>query len=285
MASWKKFIIIFLLILAAAATVLLIAGTIRQKKETSDMLERLSCSPVRDSTGLVDFSSLAGLPEPVQKYFRTVLREGQPLISRTLLNQSGELRINRETDKWSRFKAEQTVCALRPGFIWNAKISIAPLMHVRVMDSYIKGSGSGKVSLMSLLTVALEEDRPELNSGALYRYLAEAVWYPTALLPGSGIKWRAIDSRRATATLTDKGISVSLEFRFSDSGEVAAIYTEDRYGQFDGSYKKYPWEGHFSKYETRNGIRIPMEAEVGWHLPEGWWLFWKGRIKAADYEF
>ena len=77
---------------------------------------------------------------------------------------------------------------------------------------------------------------------------------------------------------------MSLEFRFNDAGEVIGIYTPDRYGLFDGQYVQHPWEGHFRKYEIRDGIKIPTEAEAGWHLPDGWWLFWKGRITEIDFE-
>lgn len=87
-----------------------------------------------------------------------------------------------------------------------------------------------------------------------------------------------VDNNTAIATLTDSGITVSLEFRFNHAGEVTGIYTPERYGRFDGEYELHPWEGHFRNYEEKNGIMVPMEGEVGWHLPDGWWSFWKGNI-------
>ena len=78
----------------------------------------------------------------------------------------------------------------------------------------------GRVSLFSAFTLSSSANIPELNSGALHRYLAEAVWYPTALLPQAGVQWSPIDEHSALATLTDNGETVSLEFRFNDAGEV-----------------------------------------------------------------
>ena len=104
-----------------------------------------------------------------------------------------------------------------------------------------------------------------MNLGALHRFLAEAVWYPTALLPSLKLRWRAIDDRTANATLTDDGSAVSLDFRFSPSGEVASIYTPARWGTFDGGYKQVPWEGHFRRYARRDGMLVPSEGEVGWY--------------------
>jgi hypothetical protein len=69
---------------------------------------------------------------------------------------------------------------------------------------------------LSAFTVSQDGGTPEMNAGSLHRYLAEAVWYPTALLPGPNLNWTAIDSSKALATLTDHGIMVALEFRFAD---------------------------------------------------------------------
>jgi hypothetical protein len=63
-------------------------------------------------------------------------------------------------------------------------------MKVRVRDTYVTGQGSMQGKILSLVPVFDERGQAELNTGALQRYLAEAVWCPTALLPGEGVKWR-----------------------------------------------------------------------------------------------
>ena len=86
-------------------------------------------------------------------------------------------------------------------------------LYVRVLDGYAAGVGSGRVSLLSVLPIASDSNRLELNSGALHRYLAEAVWYPTALLPRAGVHWQSIDEMTATATLTDRAVTVFCSLR------------------------------------------------------------------------
>jgi hypothetical protein len=45
----------------------------------------------------------------------------------------------------------------------------------------------------------------EIAEGQLMGFFAEAAWYPTALLPGQGVRWEAVDDssargwRRATS--------------------------------------------------------------------------------------
>jgi len=80
------------------------------------------------------------------------------------------------------------------------------------------------------------------------------------------------------ATLTDHRTSVSLEFRFADSGEVTGIYTSGRWGKFPGGYRQVPWEGHFHHYQQRDGLFVPSEADVGWYLDDDWRTVWRGTI-------
>ncbi len=101
----------------------------------------------------------------------------------------------------------------------------------------------------------------------------------------SGVNWEPIDENRAVAHLSKYNISISLEFRFNIIGEITGIFTKDRYGKFDNNYIKHPWEGKFSHYREFNGIKIPTKGEVGWHLPGGWWLFWKGQVVKVKFDF
>jgi len=132
--------------------------------------------------------------------------------------------------------------------------------------------------------VAENADTPEMNSGSLHRYLAEAVWYPTALLPSPKLKWTGVDATRAMATLTDHDVSVALEFRFADTGEVTGIYTPTRWGKFPEGYRHVPWEGHFRDYQNRNGVFVPTQGDVGWYVNDEWRAVWKGTITEFELQ-
>jgi hypothetical protein len=269
-------------VLAAAAAAALRVGSARTQQTFESLVARLDDAPPAQAA-VVDFGELAALPAPVARYFRHVLREGQPMIRHARLEQEGVLRTGMEEDRWMSFTAVQVVVPGAPGFVWNATTRVAPFLHVRVLDSYVAGIGSGQVRLLSAITVGEDADNPQINSGALHRYLAEAVWTPTALLPHAGVRWAAIDERRALATLSDRGTTVSLEFRFNEAGEVSGIYSPGRWGQFDGGYRQVPWEGHFRDYVERDGMRVPAEGEVGWHRTGEWRAVWCGRLVAAVY--
>jgi len=271
-------------IVVSAATALLIGRAFEIKRVEDaerELIQRLT-QPVADS---IDFADLGELPAPVERYFRHVLADGQAWIKTARFSQKGSLRTRIEAENWSPFTATHLAVPLATGFVWNAKVKTPLATHVRVLDSYTASKGAGRVSLLSVISMASEVDTPELNSGALHRYLAEAVWYPTALLPQSGVVWTPVNDLSAIASLTDSVSTVSLEFRFNEVGEVTGIFTPARFGRFEGHYRQVPWEGHFRDYQTRSGMRIPLYGEVGWHRNGKLELVWKGKLSDTEYTF
>lgn len=221
------------------------------------------------------------VPAPVARYLRLALPT-LTHIQEVRIRQIGTLRTDVNSEHWMPFEAEHIVVPPAAGFVWNARVRVAPLLHVRVRDALIEGEGSGQVSVLSAFPVSAARDTPEMNSGALHRYLAEAVWYPTALLPGPALRWMEIDATRALATLTNHDVTVSLEFRFAETGEVTGIYSPGRWGTFGGRYRQVPWEGHFRDYRERHGLVVPTEGDVGWYVNAEWRAVWKGRITAFE---
>jgi hypothetical protein len=98
---------------------------------------------------------------------------------------------------------------------------MAPGVGVRVRDAFVDGDGSMVGRLMGLWPVVAVESTPEIDAGALHRYLAEAVWYPTALLPSHGVVWTSLGGTKARAALTVGATAVWLDFSFGADGLVS----------------------------------------------------------------
>ena len=225
---------------------------------------------------------LEGLPAPVQRFFQTVLKEGQPLVAAVKLSQQGQFNLKEKEDQWHPFTATQLVTTQRLGFDWDARIQMVPGLKAFVHDTYLFGKGSLHASLLGLFTVAKMGSTPESNMGELLRFLAEALWYPTALLPSQGVRWEAIDDHSARATLTDAATTASAVFQFHAEGTIATFRAEARYRD---KLTAMPWGGRFWDYAVRDGMLIPLEGEVGWEYPEGMRLYFKGKTTEISYEF
>jgi len=117
------------------------------------------------------------------------------------------------------------------------------------------------------------------------RFIAEAPWYPTALLPSQGVQWEAVDDTSAKATLKDGETTLTLLFRFHENGLIGSVRAEARGRTVAGKVIPTPWEGRWSNYELRDGMYIPLEGEVAWLLPDGPKPYWRGKIIKIHYEF
>lgn len=232
-----------------------------------------------------DESILQQVPPPVQRYFRAVLKPGQPIVSVARFTHTGTFNMGETTPSWRSFSSAQIVTTSPPGFDWDARVRMAPGLSAFVHDAYVAGEGLLHAEALGLFTVADMRGTPELAQGELLRYLAEAMWYPTALLPRDGLVWTPIDDASARATLTDGATSVSLDFRFDPDGLIESSFASARPRTAGGVITPTPWKGTAWRYELRQGVLIPIEAEVAWILPGGPYPYWRGEITGIDYEY
>jgi hypothetical protein len=274
---------------AAVAVVALVAAQAWQRHQLAQLLVSLDAEAAAlalEPQSAASGAALPGdLPPPVARYLKHALPDTSRRIRAARFAQEGVLRTYGNSERWMAFTARHAVAPGAAAFVWDATVALFPLVHLEVRDSLIGGRGAGQVVLLSVAPVGSAGGNREMNSGALQRFLAEAAWYPTALLPGRHLQWTPIDDSRAFATLTRAGISATLEFRFNAANEIAGIYTSGRWGSFDGGYRQVPWEGRFSDYTLREGMRVPTRGEVGWIIDGRWQAVWRGNIVDADYTF
>jgi hypothetical protein len=219
----------------------------------------------------------------VVRYFEFALTPGQPLIRRARIEHRGEFRGALDA-AWSPFHSVQHFTLDRPGFVWDARIEMAPLVTVRVRDSYIDGRAGMLARIGGLIPVVDQEGTPALNSGALHRYFLESAWFPTALLPSQGVRWEPIADTSARAILTDAGITLSMVVHFGEQDEIVRVEA-DRMRDVDGAGVPTPFIAHVGEYGRVGEMMIPVVGEVEWILPEGRFSFWRGRITAVEYEY
>ena len=229
-----------------------------------------------------DVSRLAGLPAPVARYLAFALSPGQRIIARAHLRSSGTFAA--KPNVWAPFVADQEVGTGPPEFVWNARIAMMPLVPVRVRDRYVGGEGSMRAALAGLIPIVNQHGTPELAAASLQRFLAEAVWYPTALLPGHALSWSAIDDRSARVTLIDARTTVSLDVTFGSAGEIETV-SAMRYRDVKGTPILTPWVGHHRDYARLSSMMIPTSGDVAWVPPTGPEPYWRGRLVAATFEW
>ncbi len=281
---WWKVIAVVFVVLILFLVVTSLYGNNRWQADTRELHARLEAASVPITPEYYDPRELEGLPAPVQRYFHTVLKEGQPLVAEVSIEHTGIFNMSETGEQWKPFSSTQRVIIQRPGFVWDARIRMAPGMTVHVHDAYVAGEGILTAKLFGLLTVMKQPSTSELAQGELMRFFAEAAWYPTAILPSQGVAWEAVDETRASATLTDGAIAVKLMFQFDAQGLISSVRSDGRYREVDGVLVAAPWQGRFWGYEERAGMLVPLEGEVEWLLADGAKPYWRGRVERIQYE-
>jgi hypothetical protein len=194
---WLKVLVIVVFVLAASLAGALVYGAFRWEASTQELRARLEAARVPVQPQIVHFRELDGLPAPVQRYFRNVLEDGQPMVAGVHVRHSGTFNIGETTDQWKPFTSDQRVVTQRPGFDWNGRVVVVPGLPVRVHDAYVAGEGILHAALFGLFSLVNLRGTGDVAKGELMRFFAEAAWYPIALLPSQGVRWEKVDDHSA----------------------------------------------------------------------------------------
>lgn len=275
--AWK--ITLLVLVLLTLALVALVTVNSRRLDQTNrELAHRLladSREPVRPPADLYE-----ALPAPVTRYLGRAL-PGGIWPGSVRLTQRGEIL---QGGAWREFTAVQHITASPPGFVWDAHVRFAPLIAARVIDMYASGHGALRAKLLGTLTVADAAPSRALDESELLRYLAEGPWLPTVLAPRPDLEWSAVDESTARATLTAGDSQVSLMFTFDEQGDAVRVEGDRPRDVEGGAARVEHWVGRFWNYSEQEGVRLPLEGEVGWLGEHGVEPYWRGRIETIEFD-
>jgi hypothetical protein len=216
---------------------------------------------------------LIGLPAPVQRYFKHVLKDGQAYISYARIKHNGQFKTN--IDKgWTNITGEQYATTEKPGFIWKGCTS----MFV-ARDMYISDKGRLIVSLFSLYNI-VDAQGDQYNQGELLRWLGESILYPTNLLPNPQLQWLTINDKTAKLIYSYKGLSLFFKITFNEIGEITEMETK----RYMDEKNLETWIIKATNYKQLNNILIPTNFEVIWRLEKGDFSYAKFNVTEVEYD-
>ncbi|MEN2283422.1 DUF6544 family protein [Algoriphagus sp. SE2] len=212
------------------------------------------------------------LPEPVQRYFNYVLKEGQPYINYARIKHVGQFKPGIDKD-WINVKGEQYASTQRPGFIWKGTTSLFV-----AKDMYISDKGRLLVSILSLFNI-VNASGEHYDQGELLRWLGESVMYPTNLLPSERLKWTPIDSNSAKLNFGYKQHSLFFKITFNEIGEITEMETK----RYMDEKNLETWLIKTTDYKLFENVLIPTGFDVIWRLEKGDYSYAKFIITEAEF--
>ena len=270
--NYKQLMIITLLIVAFLAITLII-GKINLSIQFKEQVKQLFAQSKTITNKTFKQEQLLGLPEPAQRYFKRVLKEGQPYISYARITHDGQFKTGLDKD-WINIKGEQYATTEKPGFIWKGTTAM-----FTARDMYISDKGRLVVSLFSLIKV-VDGQGENYNQGELLRWLGESILYPTNLLPSERLQWSPIDAQSAKLTFHYQELSLFYIVTFNDVGEIMQMETK----RYMDEKNLETWVIKLADYQERNKILVPTTFEVLWRLEKGDFPYARFHLQTMEYD-
>lgn len=215
----------------------------------------------------------------LERIGRWALPEGISDCRGAWLRQEGEIRFTPDRP-WLPFRAEQWFLGSGIEFLWQAQVRMAPLLRARVVDSFQGGQGKLVARLLGFIPVARSVG-PATDKGEALRGLAELPWRPFAFREASLVTWEAAGPDKLRAVFDNGNTQASVDFDIDADGRVLGGSASSRPRIVGKAVVNTPWSGSFRDYLLFDRVRVPTVAEVSWHLPEGLFTYWRGRV--LDY--
>lgn len=232
-------------------------------------------------TGRFTEADIAGLPQPVQKYFRYCGYIGTPKMSYIKIAYK-DVDFALGNDKpVIKIDYTQYNFVNEPNRIAYVDSSMYGIPF-EGLDSYIDGAGSMK-GVIAKLYPLFHQTGKNMDKSSLVTFLSESLIVPAAALQDY-IVWESLDDLHAKATINYYGMYASGIFTFNDMGEMICFVTDDREATaMDGTSEKVRWSIKCSDYQDRDGVKKPTVFRAIWNYAKGDFVYFDGTGTITGY--
>ncbi len=217
------------------------------------------------------------LPPILRRYLDRVLALAPPAGTTVRVRQQGEM-VLKPGARPRGFTATEEFAIDRVGFEWRARFPFFGPLSFRVTDRYRQGE---VLLAIRLLALPLQRRRgPAIAQGEAYRYLAELPWAPHAIAANTELTWNRLDGSVVEVATLVGGERIAVRLRFNQRGEIARAEAERPRAEAGGAI--VPWIREFHDYTLIGGVLVPSRGQVLWDLPEGPFIYWRGRVTSLE---
>ena len=230
---------------------------------------------------------IADLPEVAQRYFRHAIAVGTPLASTAELEMRGTFLLGDTAGTANAYAmtAHQTLAPTRSAFLWQPRLRRGAML-ITGSDGLRNGEAWTRFWLSGLVPVVNEVSREEdLVRSAAFRSAAEAIWLPTAMLPQTGARWRALGPDTAEVTMPSVAGPITNRLTIDkEGGLVEVVGLRWSNANRDKSFRLQPFGGMVKAERRFGGFTIPSQVSIGNHYGTPDFLpFFQAEITSARY--
>jgi hypothetical protein len=201
---------------------------------------------------------LAGVDEPVRRYFTHAISEGAALPNGVRMAMRGRIKVG----LWLPFTAEQTVDGR--SFTWRARVGRGPLTPLRVTDQYADAAGTTEGRLLGRVTLFYARDGDTARSAATRAAIESVVFAPPSVLPGRGVTWRAETESLIVAGFDLPPERPEVRLRIDDHGAIRTVSAQRWGNAGEKAFRYIPFGGEIHAERRFGDLLLPSSASVGW---------------------
>lgn len=216
--------------------------------------------PLTDGADLGTVEIPADLPAPVRRYFQVAFGDQLPRVESMVA--WGRARANFGLWMPLRFRLYH-----HPGYDFRREMEVTwfGIPVLKALDQYINGVGMTG-------PVGKADTGPRVDQGSNMILWAEAPFYPSLLVTDPRIRWEAIDETSARLRFPFGDQEDELVYHFDATSGLLTHMTALRYQ--GGSGEKVGWRVDFQRWQTVNGMQLPLRVAITWANQGGPWSYW-----------
>lgn len=200
------------------------------------------------------------LPQPVARYFRTIMGEQAPVVDTAVISGRATLRFGGIPFP-ARFRFTYDVGR---SYHHNIEATMFGLPLLKADETYSKGAAR------MVLPFGVTENEPKVDMAANLSLWGEAIWTPSILATDPRVQWEAVDETTARMVVPFGEQEDSFIFTFDPQTGLMVDGVAQRFREADDQ-EKIPWRLEPLGWQTFNGVQIPSPAAVRWMDQEQPW--------------